>query len=75
MRTQKNQPVKPLKRVTTITLDPDCKILTVEVRVGENEEAESYYQTYNLQVVPFDLAMSQVCELLYPRNPQSYARK
>ena len=67
---------KPERRTYTIQLDPESKELMFFCEIGDNPDSPGYKtfrQVYNLDMIPFEMAMNQICEVLYPRNPQSYA--
>ena len=75
MKTQQTMP----RRTFTVELDPDSKKLQLCISVfPSGEEPKRYFQSWNLEVVPFEDAMSQCIHIIYPQRvnvqPQSLRR-
>ena len=57
----------PPRRITTI--DCDFKNRNVICDVNIEGVDTPFQQVFNLDVVPFDVAMSVICDMLTPRKP------
>lgn len=66
--------MKPSKSSTnrvTYLVDMDFASRRVDLRVTHDLDdgtVRDYTQSYNLDILPFDAVMSQICGLLLPRN-------
>lgn len=63
---QKNPSVK---RVTyVIDLDTEMADVTLTVTRCTDDGTKSASQVYNLDIIPLDMVMSQICNLIMPKN-------
>ena len=64
------KPKTPLVKRATYLVDLDTEKRTVTLRVSrdtDNGESSSI-QVYNLDILPLDMVMSQICSLLMPKQ-------
>lgn len=70
---QKIKVMKPkslsVKRVTyVVDLDTELANVTLTVTRSSDEGTKSASQVYNLDIIPLDMVMSQVCNLIMPKQ-------
>ena len=54
-------------RISTITMDSETKRLSLLITNGYTDGTdESFVQSFNLEVIPYDMAMSVICSLINP---------
>lgn len=59
------------KRVSTITVDTENRNLSLKVTIDYSDgTADMFVQEFNLNVMPYDMAMSVICSLINPQKPQ-----
>lgn len=63
----KNYPT-PKRVVYTIDFLPEEKKLNLSISAEGTPER---IQSFNLDILPLDMVMSNICQLLVPRNPNS----
>ena len=63
----KNYPA-PKRVVYNIDFLPEEKKLTLSI---SGEGAPERVQSFNLDILPLDMVMNNICQLLVPRNPNS----
>lgn len=56
-----------ITRTSTITMDTERKVLGLSITNRYTDGTEdSFFQDFNLEVVPYDMAMSVICSLINP---------
>ena len=59
------------KRVSTITVDTENRNLSLKVIIDYSDgTSDMFVQDFNLNVMPYDMAMSVICSLINPQKPQ-----
>lgn len=59
------------KRVSTITVDTENRNLSLKVTIDYSDgTSDMFVQDFNLNVMPYDMAMSVICSLINPQKPQ-----
>ena len=59
------------KRVSTITVDTENRNLSLKVTIDYSDgTSDMFVQDFNLNVMPYDMAMSVVCSLINPQKSQ-----
>ena len=58
----------PKRVVYTIDFLPEDKKLNLSISA---EGSPDRVQSFNLDILPLDMVMSNICQLLVPRNPNS----
>ena len=54
-------------RVSTITMDTENRTLALDIRQTYTDNfEETFSQSFNLNVMPYDMAMSVICSLINP---------
>lgn len=58
-----------VKRVTyVVDLDTELANVTLTVTRCNDDGTKSATQVYNLDIIPLDMVMSQICNLIMPKN-------
>lgn len=59
------------KRVSTITVDTENRNLSLKVTIDYSDgTSDMFVQDFNLNVMPYDMAMSVICSLINPQKSQ-----
>lgn len=61
----KTKDFTPKRVIYTIDFNPEKKIVELSTLVGDDEPK---LQVFNLEILPLDMVMSSICQLLVPRN-------
>lgn len=57
------------KRTSTITMDTEARLLSlVIVNVYQDGGSDEFRQDFNMNVMPYDMAMSVICSLINPQR-------
>lgn len=58
-----------IRRESLITLDVEKRKLTLRVNLTDNTNIiENFSQDFNLDVIPYEMAMSVICTLINPQK-------
>lgn len=58
-----------IRRESFITLDVEKRKLELRIVLTDNNNAvEDFHQDFNLDVIPYEMAMSVVCSLINPQK-------